>query len=334
MVQKFSGKFNSKSSLASFQKPERAQSVEAMDISAAHTPRRIKKMTRILTEDDITRLLNDEKQDFPPYMTECYEMLRKAEECQQLPPDFMRKVQNDITNHMRLILVDWVVEVCEAYRLPSQTLQLSIGLVDQYLSRKPIVRTKLQLLGITAMMLASKVVEIYPPTVGDFVYISDNTYSKKTVLEMEVDMFQTLEHKVTLAVPNDMLGPFGVVMGADEKAIQLASFTIEMSMLEPFGQFALPSQMALAALFLSLRTLGHKGWSKELTAFSKYSLFDVMMLVKDMHTMLLQPRPRKKFNAVIEKYMSSRQCKAALIETIPWVEVIAGSPITTSITSG
>merc|ERR1711964_947218 len=123
-------------------------------------------------------------------------------------------------------------------------------------------------------------------------------------------------------------------MGADEKSIKLACFTIELSMLESFAQFALPSQIALAALFLALRTLGHDGWKKELTEFSRYSLFDIMMLIQEMHTMLRQPRPRKKFNAVIEKYSSSKQHKAALIPCPPWVEIIAGCPIATSITSG
>ena len=46
-------------------------------------------------------------------------------------------------------------------------------------------RTKLQLLGVTAMLVASKVEEIYAPSVDDFVYITDNSYEKKELFEME-----------------------------------------------------------------------------------------------------------------------------------------------------
>lgn len=144
---------------------------------------------------------------------------------------------------------------------------------------------------------------------------------------MEAEMFKTLEYKATLITANDMLGPLGVVLGADAKTIRLACFTIELSMLETFSEFALPSQIALSALFLARRMLGHVGWSKQLTQFSQYSLFDVMLLIREMHTMLMQPRPRKKFNAVIEKYSTSKQGKVALITCPAWAEIIAGSPI-------
>ena len=40
-------------------------------------------------------------------------------------------------------------------------------------------RGKLQLVGVTALMIAAKYEEIYPPTVNDFVYITDNTYNQE-----------------------------------------------------------------------------------------------------------------------------------------------------------
>lgn len=44
-----------------------------------------------------------------------------------------------------------------------------------------VTRTKLQLLGASAMFVAAKYEEIYPPSVRDFTYITDNTYTKKQV---------------------------------------------------------------------------------------------------------------------------------------------------------
>ena len=41
------------------------------------------------------------------------------------------------------------------------------------------------MVGTAAMFIAAKFEEIYPPELGEFVYITDDTYSKKQVLRME-----------------------------------------------------------------------------------------------------------------------------------------------------
>ena len=48
-----------------------------------------------------------------------------------------------------------------------------------------VLRGKLQLVGTAAMFIAAKFEEIYPPDLAEFVYITDDTYSKKQVLRME-----------------------------------------------------------------------------------------------------------------------------------------------------
>ena len=95
-------------------------------------------------------------------------------------PRYMRK-QRDINHSMRSILVDWLVEVSQEYRLDSQTLFMAVSYIDRFLSEMSVQRGKLQLVGVTAMLLASKYEEIYPPAVDEFVYITDNTYSRDQV---------------------------------------------------------------------------------------------------------------------------------------------------------
>lgn len=70
-------------------------------------------------------------------------------------PDYIGRVQTDISANMRGILVDWLVEVAEEYKLVSDTLYLSISYVDRFLSLNEIGRQKLQLVGISAMLIAS-----------------------------------------------------------------------------------------------------------------------------------------------------------------------------------
>lgn len=67
---------------------------------------------------------------------------------------YMRK-QPDITNSMRAILVDWLVEVGEEYKLQNETLYLAVNYIDRFLSSMSVLRGKLQLVGTAAMLLAS-----------------------------------------------------------------------------------------------------------------------------------------------------------------------------------
>ena len=84
---------------------------------------------------------------------------------------------------MRAILVDWIIEVHLKFKLLPETLFITINLIDRYLSIVSIKRNSLQLVGVTAMFIASKYEEIYAPEVRDFVYITDNAYSKTEIFE-------------------------------------------------------------------------------------------------------------------------------------------------------
>ena len=54
-------------------------------------------------------------------------------------------------------------------------------------------RSKLQLVGVSAMLLASKYEETYAPEVADFVYITDNAYTSKQIRQMEQLIFKTID---------------------------------------------------------------------------------------------------------------------------------------------
>lgn len=70
-------------------------------------------------------------------------------------PDYIEKVQNDISPNMRGILVDWLVGVAEEYQLLSDTLYLSVSYIDRFLSLNALSRKKLQLLSVSAMLISS-----------------------------------------------------------------------------------------------------------------------------------------------------------------------------------
>lgn len=65
-----------------------------------------------------------------------------------------------------------------------ETLYLTVNLIDRFIAVHPIVRKKLQLVGITAMLLACKYEEVSVPVVDDLIMISDKAYTRYEVLDM------------------------------------------------------------------------------------------------------------------------------------------------------
>jgi len=127
------------------------------------------------------------------------------------------QVQHDINPVMRGILVDWLVEVAEEYKLSPENLYLSANYVDRFLSIMPVLRGRLQLVGVTCMLIASKYEEIFAPQVEDFVYITDSTYSATEVLQMEVTVLNALRFNLTAVTPHCFIKRLTTVMGLDEQ---------------------------------------------------------------------------------------------------------------------
>ena len=65
------------------------------------------------------------------------------------------KKQPDLTPSMRSILVDWLVEVSDEYKLHDETLHLAVSYIDRFLSQMSVLRGKLQLVGTAAMFIAA-----------------------------------------------------------------------------------------------------------------------------------------------------------------------------------
>ncbi|KAM4751948.1 G2/mitotic-specific cyclin-B3 isoform 6-T6 [Cyanocitta cristata] len=140
------------------------------------------------------------------YAKEIFEYMREREEKFMLP-DYMEK-QTDISGDMRAILVDWMVEVQENFELNHETLYLAVKLVDHYLVEVVSMREKLQLIGSTAILIASKFEERCPPCVDDFLYICDDAYKREELIAMEMSILSTLKFDINIPIPYRFLRRF------------------------------------------------------------------------------------------------------------------------------
>lgn len=133
---------------------------------------------------------------------------------------------------MRSILIDWLNEVCEVYKLHRETYFLAVDYIDRYLSlKKELKKNHLQLLGITALFIAAKVSsstslsvfqaidsnqslthqaeEIYPPKIGEFAYVTDGACTDEDILREELLILSALDWKIN---PVTVIGWLGLYM--------------------------------------------------------------------------------------------------------------------------
>ena len=111
------------------------------------------------------------------------------------------KNQKEINDQMRSILVDWIIDVHHKFGFTDETLFMTILIIDRYCSIEQVTRIKYQCLGITALMIACKHEEINVPKVEDFIYITDNAYTKEEVFKMENDVLSKLNFSLLYPSP-------------------------------------------------------------------------------------------------------------------------------------
>nr|XP_040029932.1 cyclin-A2 [Gasterosteus aculeatus aculeatus] len=249
----------------------------------------------------------------PEYAAEIHTYLRDMEIKTRPKAGYMKK-QPDITNSMRAILVDWLVEVGEEYKLQNETLYLAVNYIDRFLSSMSVLRGKLQLVGTAAMLLASKFEEIYPPEVAEFVYITDDTYTKKQVLRMEHLVLKVLSFDLAAPTITQFLTHYFLNHSVNKRVESLAMYLGELSLVDsdPFLKY-LPSQAAAAAYTLANHTVTGGSWPQSLTEMTGYLLEDLMPCVEDLHQIFLNAATHAQ-QSVREKYKGPKYSEVSLID--------------------
>ncbi|CAN1274292.1 Putative cyclin-A3-1 [Linum perenne] len=266
--------------------------------------------------------LTDDPQMCTPYVSDIYEYLHKLEaEPKRRPlPDYIEKIQTEVSPNMRGILVDWLVEVAEEYKLVSDTLYLTITYIDRFLSLTPSNKQRLQLLGVSSMLIASKYEEITPPNVDDFCYITDNTYSKDEVVKMEADILKRL--KFELGTPTIKTFLRKINRAAQEDYISqnlqlefMGCYLAELSLLDYNCVKFLPSVVAASVMFLARFIINPKmhPWNSTLHEYSGYSPAELKECVLILHDLYLSRRGGG-LHSVRDKY---KQHKFKCVAVVP-----------------
>ncbi|KAJ8512001.1 hypothetical protein OPV22_002435 [Ensete ventricosum] len=247
------------------------------------------------------------------YVQDIYSFYRQTEVTSCVSPDYMSH-QFDINEQMRAILVDWLIEVHYKFELMEETLFLTVNIIDRFLARMTVARKKLQLVGVTAMLLACKYEELSVPMVEDFALITDRAYTREEILEMERLIINTLQFNMSVPTPYVFMRRFLKAAESDEKLELVTFFIVELCLVEYKMLKFRPSLLAAAAIYTAQCSLrGFKCWTKtsELHAtYSEEQLLECSRLMVQFH----HKAGQGKLTVVHRKYSSHRYGYAALSE--------------------
>lgn len=228
----------------------------------------------------------------------------------------------EVTHKMRTILIDWINEVHHQFKLEIDTYHMTVSLIDRYLQKvKSVPKKKLQLVGVTAMFVASKYEELFPPEIHDFVFITDDTYQKYQILEMEKEMVKVLDFQLGKPLPTHFLRRFSKAAKASDVNHVLAKYLIELASVDYSTAHYKPSEIAAAALYISLYLFplasngasgpNKKIWTQTLEHYTHYSVRDLAPIVQRLARVIkaVPEKIEKKLKSPWLKYSSSKlQC--------------------------
>ena len=193
------------------------------------------------------------------YVVEIFEYLKELEESTMPNPDYMDH-QTHIEWQLRGVLVDWLIEVHTRFHLLPETIFLAINIIDRFLSSRIVQLEKLQLVGITAMFIASKYEEVLSPHVQNFKHVADDGFTEEEILKAERFVLETLNYDLSYPNPMNFLRRISKADNYDIQTRTIGKYLLEISLLDHRFMGYHPSHVAAASMYLARLILDRGEW--------------------------------------------------------------------------
>ncbi|KFQ99570.1 G2/mitotic-specific cyclin-B1, partial [Opisthocomus hoazin] len=268
----------------------------------------------LLDIQDVDKEDDDDSNLCSNYVKDIYKYLRDLEVGRSRPKYLAGQ---EISGHMRAILVDWLVQVQMKFSLQQETLYMTVAIIDRYLQDNAVSKKTLQLIGITAMFIASKYEEIFPVNSEDFVYITDNAYTKIQICHMEIKILQALDFGLGHPLPPHFLRRASKVGQVDVKQHLLAKYLMELSIVDYDMVHFPPSKTAAAASCLALKLLNGCEWTPTLQHYMFYAEDDLLPVMQHLAKNVITVNEGLTKQVTIKnKYASKKHGKISDIEQL------------------
>lgn len=189
------------------------------------------------------------------------------------------KNHTDINEQMRAILIDWIIEVHSKFNLQEETLFLCVNIIDRYLKSETIQRSKLQLLGVSSIMIACKQEEIYSPSIRDFVFITDNAYSKQEIFDKEYHILKVLEFNTVFPSSLRFYELIALEFKFESKHFNFGLYLLQLYLIDYRMTKYIPSVIACTAAYIVMKFFKLPNYTKIYTDWNKNT--NSSSLIKD-----------------------------------------------------
>jgi len=197
--------------------------------------------------------------------------------------------QPELRPWTRQVLVDWLIDVTETYKVHTNTLHLTVSLIDASLKVLEIPLKKFQLLGCSCLLIASKLDEVQAVSVENLVYIADFCFDSEDLISMESNVILALDFQLML--PTRYY--FGIRLSSaaklTPKETHFLIFLLEVSLLDIEFNSYTPSMIAAAALHMTLQILRPRKsvlWPAHIESHSGYAekdFVDILIMLAQFH---------------------------------------------------
>ncbi|KAF6722325.1 G2/mitotic-specific cyclin-B1 [Oryzias melastigma] len=246
------------------------------------------------------------------YVKDIYKYLRQLEVEQSVKPNYLQG--QEVSGNMRAILIDWLVQVNLKFRLLQETMYMTVGIIDRFLQDHPVPKKQLQLVGVTAMFLASKYEEMYPPEISDFAYVTDRAYTTAQIRDMEMTILRVLKFQLGRPLPLQFLRRASKIYEVTAEQHTLAKYLLELSMVDYDMAHFPPSMVASAALALALKVLDAGEWDVTLQHYMEYTAETLTPVMAHIAKNVVKVNDGlTKHMAIKGKYSTSKQMRIATI---------------------
>ncbi|XP_055968640.1 G2/mitotic-specific cyclin-B1 [Sorex fumeus] len=246
------------------------------------------------------------------YVKDIYAYLRQLEEEQAIKPKYL--MGREVTGNMRAILIDWLVQVQMKFRLLQETMYMTVSIIDRFMQNNCVPKKMLQLVGVTAMFIASKYEEMYPPEIGDFAFVTDNTYSKHQIRQMEMKILRALNFGLGRPLPLHFLRRASKIGEVDVEQHTLAKYLMELTMLDYEMVHFPPSQIAAGAFCLALKILDNGEWTPTLQHYLSYTEESLLVVMQHLaKNLVVVNSGLTKHMTIKNKYATSKHAKISTL---------------------
>jgi hypothetical protein len=220
------------------------------------------------------------------YLTDIFNNLNLEEKELRNKEGMSMILQSDINERMRAVIVDWIIEVHNRFKLCSDSLFLSVSLIDRYLNKKPIKRKELQLLSVVSLLVACKCEEIFSPEIRDFVCIMDKSYEKEDIIYLEKSLLKILKFEVTIPTALKFYEILSVKLSLNKNDFHFGFYLLELSLLNFKISKYNPSLVAAGSCYMTMilfkRDTEKKKNSKKFYQLINYTQEEIIEVVTDL----------------------------------------------------